>query len=360
MPNLIVLAAGYLDHLDIKAIVVLSALIMIAAYFLLLVELRAYVDRRVTALSAVLLGLVWFSLADTKNALWAFQIGWFIVTFCLVALVYLLTMTRIPGALALALAGLATVIGSCSMTQGLLLWPAGLLLLLWTTPWTRRVYVEAAIWLAGCATMTALFFSGYSFLLAEALCPRANTCTVGFALGHPYALATFALDLVGGVIPTNSASVGLHELLGIVMVAAAGLVIVQSFRERRHITRIPLPLALVAFALAFDAMIAVGRVGFGQQALSLTQYEMPQILLLAGVVIYALAHVPERLAAWPDSGGSRAVTAGFGALAVLLAIQIPMSAVGRDRGGPNLQPDGPVDSPPDGQRSEGPTGRARL
>ena len=83
----------------------------------------------------------------------------------------------------------------------------------------------------------------------------------------------------------------------------------------------------MAFALAFDAMIAVGRVGFGQQALSLTQYEMPQILLLAGVVIYALAHVPERLAAWPDSGGSRAVTAGLGALAVLLAIQIPMSAV---------------------------------
>ena len=69
--NLIFLAVGYLDHLDLRTVMFLSALLLIGAFLLLLRLFRVYLDRPLTALPVLLVGFVWFSLIDVTNALWA-------------------------------------------------------------------------------------------------------------------------------------------------------------------------------------------------------------------------------------------------------------------------------------------------
>ena len=92
------------------------------------------------------------------------------------------------------------------------------------------------------------------------------------------------------------------QLLGLGLLVAACFVIVQSIRERRNQRRIPLPLALITFALLFDMLIVIGRAGGGYHGQS--EYVMPQLVLLSAVVVYGAAHAPRPLAA--RSAGGRA------------------------------------------------------
>ena len=151
VPNLIFLSIGYLDHFDLRTVMILSAILLIAGFLLLLRLCRVYLGRPLTVLPVLLLGLVWFSLIDVVNALWAFQIGWYLVLFCLIAIAYLLLVSRWPRYLNLALAIVAAMVATFSALQGVIAWPEGVLLLLWATPWVRRTIVEVGCWLLTCA-----------------------------------------------------------------------------------------------------------------------------------------------------------------------------------------------------------------
>ena len=55
----------------------------------------------------------------------------------------------------------------------------------------------------------------------------------------------------------------------------------------------PIPLFLICFALFWDAMITVGRTGFGLSlVISINRYVMPNLILLTAVVMYAWANRP--------------------------------------------------------------------
>jgi len=82
-----------------------------------------------------------------------------------------------------------------------------------------------------------------------------------------------------------------HQLLGVVICLAAGFVVVQSIRERPRQT-IPLPLLLIVFALLFDLILALSRLGEGLLGAGLDRYTMPNLILVVGLVIYAWAHLP--------------------------------------------------------------------
>jgi hypothetical protein len=62
---------------------------------------------------------------------------------------------------------------------------------------------------------------------------------------------------MGEIVPGSSA-LRLHELIGLVLLVAAGYVVGQSIRHHREC----LPVALIAFGLLFDAIIALGRVEY--------------------------------------------------------------------------------------------------
>ncbi len=159
--NLIFLAIGYLDHFDLRTVMILSVLLLIGAFLLLMRLFRVYLDRPLTALPVLLVGFVWFSLIDVTNALWAFQIAWYVVLFCLIAIPYLLLVSRWPRTLNVALAIIAAVVATFSALQGVIAWPEGLFLLLWATPWVRRTVIEIGCWLLACTLSGVAFLRGY-------------------------------------------------------------------------------------------------------------------------------------------------------------------------------------------------------
>lgn len=323
-PNLLFVAAGFVDHYDLRAIIILSALIYIASFFLLLVVVRAYIGRALTVLPTLILSLTWFSLAACFDALWGFQIAWYMVVLALVCLLYVLVVAKIGWGASLALGIVAAVVASYSAVQGLLLWPVGLLLILWVTPWVRRTYVQAGVWVGAAVVTTGLYLRHFSFLLASALCPPKANCTFGFAVTHPVQFASYGLRLVGNVIPSTTGTTGLYqELLGVLLSIAGAIVVVQSFRERRGMTRIPLPLALVVFAALDDVSIVVGRLGFGGPGDP--EYTLPQVMLLSGIVIYLWGHRATQLSVG-DGWRRDPLAIGYVVLCAFLAVQLALSA----------------------------------
>ena len=62
--------------------------------------------------------------------------------------------------------------------------------------------------------------------------------------------------------------------------------------QTRDRTRIPLPLLMIVFALLFDITLALGRSGQRNVAGQQGRYTMPNLILVAGIVVFAWAHPP--------------------------------------------------------------------
>ena len=249
------------------------------------------------------IGVVWFSLADVQNALWAFQINWYLTVALLVAMTYLLLVPNGHRWLWFGLAASAAVIASLSVVQGFTLWIVGLICLMWSHPREKRTYRECSAWIGIGAATTALYSVGFNFSITGCL---PGACGVGPSLHHPVTTIRFFLALIGNVLPSGyltaifaePTSFAFQEFIGALVLAAGVFVMVLSIRERHVTIRLPVPLVLITFALLFDSMIAVGRAGgAGAElgALFNNRYVMPNLLLLVGIVSYALAHIPT----WP-------------------------------------------------------------
>jgi hypothetical protein len=318
VPNLIFLAIGYLDHLDFRTVMILSALILIGAFLLLLRLFRVYLDRPLTAFPVLLVGLVWFSLIDVTNALWGFQIAWYVVLFCLIVIPYLLLVSRWPRTLNIALAIIAAMVATFSDLQGVVAWPEGLFLLLWATPWVRRTVVEVSCWLLACTLSGVAFLHGYHPSWGTGLCPPSHDCTLGYSLEHPVSLAKFIFVLVGASFRTfHGLSTLSYEVIGVALISLAAVVVVQSIREgRTRGSRIPLSITLIGVGLMFDVLIALGRLGFGDATTG--QYAMPQTLLLAGLAIFAVSRLPSGSG---DQSLSAFALLGYSAIVVMVIAQ---------------------------------------
>ncbi len=329
-PNLVFLVSGRIDHLNETHLALLSGVIFIAGFALMLRVLRGYLGRRLTALPVLSIAVVWFSLADYGNAVWDFQLAWFMVVFCLMAMIYLLLFHPGSRRIAFVLALVAGVVASYSFTQGLLLWPVGLICLLWKSPRERQARTESAVWVGVAVVTTAVYFIGFN-PHNNGCFSTARGCSPAFALEHPVISAKFFTALVGNVIPTaglnfyfnsNIVHSGAHEILGLVITAVAVFVVVQSIRERRHRLDLPVPLALVAYALLADLLITIGRAGTGAVgAIVQTRYSMGNILLLVGIVAYAWNHLPVRTQAADTRLSFRIRVVGLALLAVFVVVQ---------------------------------------
>ena len=111
--------------------------------------------------------------------------------------------------------------------------------------------------------------------------------------------------------------------MGLVICLTAGYVVVQSIRgRRRHVS--PLPLLLIAFGVLFDLLITESRAGEGLTlVVRSSDYTMPNLLLLLGIVIYACEHVPPvRLSLRPVNGLRLGGNVLVAALALFVVAQV--------------------------------------
>jgi hypothetical protein len=286
IPYLAMLAIALPTHYDTKVVMLLDAVLFVATFGVWLAIVSSFCQRRVTLPLVAVCGIVWFSLADWQNALWGFQLAWYLILGGLTGMLILLLnrspdrseFGRLVGAVAVA------VVASYSSAQGLLLWPVWLVCLAWGWRGRRRsrARIEAPVWVGAGAIATAIYFVDYS----------GNGFSPDVLVHSPGLVVDSVLANIGNVFPSSSPLLGLHEVLGVVILVATGLVSYLSLRDPKLEPRGALPLCLLVFALLFDLSVTTDRLIFGL-ALSVTsRYTMANLLLPLGLIAYGWSRLP--------------------------------------------------------------------
>ncbi len=126
-PDLLVILQAHTDHLNIRVEEFLSA-IMLAAATMLLIWAHKRRSPSIPWLYYCPVALLTFSLVQYQSTIWGFQMCWYLVVLSLAAALVLLDRTTLSW---ITLAGAigAAVVGTFSSSEGLMIWPVGLLLL---------------------------------------------------------------------------------------------------------------------------------------------------------------------------------------------------------------------------------------
>lgn len=325
--NSIDILFGFADRLDTRSLIFFSAAVLIASYAALLALVRQYLDQPLTPISVLVVGLVWFSLADIQNALWAFQISWYLTVFFFVMMLCALLLPNTRRALWLTVAMALAILSSLTTIQGFACWPVGAICILWTQP--RPARLEIAAWLGTTALTIALYLPGYQFNEGNT-CIARYACSPSALLHHPFTSLGFFFGLIGNVIPSGVVGQSPGDsarfvILGFVLFAATIFIVVQSSRYRLSREQLPLPLLLIVFSLLFDVTISVGRSGTGVVgAVEGDRFVMANLILFTGVVTYGLSRVygktrlpPLQVPVYVANAGR-----GYGSYLVLLALTV--------------------------------------
>lgn len=322
----------HLDSLNLRSIIVTSALIYIAAYVVLLGLGRCYLQARLTPVSTLIIGSIWFSLADVQTSLWAFQIGWYIVVFCFVAMVYALIAGKSRRILWVASAILLAVFASLAFVQGFILWPIGAVCIVWAQPWSRRISYEIGFWSASFLLSLVVYL--HKFDTHQTGCIPDLGCKPGVAYSHPFEALRYFVVLIGNVIPggyfgSDVRSVVRWEVVGTALFLCSLFIIVQSWRRRTSSDASPIPLLIVSFGFLFDAMIALGRTGAGlDSAVNSNRYVLANLILLTGIVMYGwkrLPHLGQSRGVMVHNTSAQWIT--LGAFMLCIVVQVSTSTI---------------------------------
>ncbi len=294
-PNLIVVLLAHTTHFNIQVEEYLSAIMLVVATGLLIWAHK----RRATStpwLYYCPVALLAFSTVQYENSLWGFQMAWYLVMLSLATAIVLVDRPTLTW-LTLAGAIVAGVVGSFSSLQGLLIWPAGLVLL-----YHRRRAVRFVVaWIAAAAV--SLFVYLYNFNTSA----TSGSPSHGYVLHHPMAAIKFYVFAVGDIVglPRQYNGPGSNAvlLLGLVILVLAGLVLVTYGLRRDEAGGGPVGIALICVGLLFVAIVTVGRVRFGYLGASASRYTTYDLLIPSGILLTLLGRpVPARAVApvWID------------------------------------------------------------
>ena len=282
-------------------------------------------------LEAIGLGAIWFSLGGIDKALWALGLPVYLVLFFFLATLGSLSLSceGTRPRLWFSFAVLAAVLGTLSSIQGLLIWPSGLLVILWAEPRLRSSRRRAGAWIASAMVTAGLYFLDFHAVLT----PRAGTKPLSYSFAHLGEVGRYALVMLGSLVSVATQDMwsgvnldlGLRMIVGALMLAISIVVCVMQSRRAHAAPAAWLPVVLIAFGMLWDLVIAFGRCSLGLITAPQSHYQTPQILISSGIVI-ALIPMVER--AWAERVTQRvAVAMGAGVLAMLFIGLVVLSDV---------------------------------
>ena len=271
-PNLIVLLLAYTTHFNIVDEEFLSATILVLSIALFIIGHR----RRSPTTPWIFyspVAILMLSFVQSGNTLWGFQFAWYLV---LLALSAALVLCDSPKWNWLVVAGAisAAIVGSFSSLQGLLIWPAGFLILLLRNRPRRFLFT----WMAAAAVTTAIYFVNFNAQLGG---------TNGYILHHPLEGVRFFLLSVGSVIGAHGDNVSVA--LGFLIVVTSLWLIVSAVVRRQDDDATPLGIALICFGLLFASTIAAGRAAAGLDVGGASRYTTFDLLILVGCYLVLLS-----------------------------------------------------------------------
>jgi hypothetical protein len=252
-PNLVVLLLGYTTHLNVIVEDFLSGALWCVATILLILAHK----RRSPSIPWLLycpVALLFISFIGLADTLFGFNLTWYLVLAGLAGALFLLdrpVLTKLTffGAVALA------VVGSYSSLQGLLIWPAGLVLLYLR----RRSNALLLQWILYAGVTGVVYFIHFNF--------AAGGTNDAYLFGHPLATTKFFFSVIGNVVdaavPNTPLAGNVNDLeLGIVIFAIAVWALIRGFR-RGSSSGAPIGVSLIVFGLLFVATVSIGRTQLG-------------------------------------------------------------------------------------------------
>ena len=275
-PNLIVLVLAHASHFNILVEDYLSGIMLVLAIVLLI-----FAHKRRSPSTPWLyywpVAIIMLSFVQVGNTLWGFQMAWYLVLLTLAGALLLLdepmlTWLSLTGAMTLA------IVGSFSSLQGLLIWPAGLVLLYCRSRPSRFVIA----WLAGGIVTGAAYF--YQFR------PTGPASNDSYVLSHPVLTIQFFLSAIGDIVGESLPTVGRNNaviVLGVVVVAVA-ICVVLLYGSRGNESGSPIGVALICFGLLFAATITAGRTSYGLYVAGVSRYTTFDLLILVGCYLAIL------------------------------------------------------------------------
>jgi len=263
-PRLIVLGLAEFTHFNVDVEEYLGAVMLLAATVMIVAAHRRRSPSTpfIWYLPVVLL---LFSFVQYEDTLWGFQMAWFLITLSLAAALYFLDRPVLTQA-TFAAALVATIVASYSSLQGLIVWPAGLLLLYLR----RRSSWYMLVWSGLAVIVTVVYF--YNFNLSGD--PQT------WVLTHPIASLKYFLFLIGSVLGVQLTNApGVEIALGAAIVVVS-VWLIARYGQRDERSSRPLGVALIFYGLLFAATITQGRAWYALWAPS--RYSICGLLILAG------------------------------------------------------------------------------
>ncbi len=287
-PNLIVLALGRLTNMNTLTEMYLSAVLLLIAFALIILAHKQDVARTRLVFYLPLAFLV-FTLGQSENTLLGFNMWLYLVMAALAATIFLLDLHRsscliLVGAIAMA------VVGSYSALDGLVIWPAGLVVLLWK----RRPRAFVLTWLIAAVATGALYFYHYDSAGTNGGGGPSNV------FAHPLLGVGFFFFAIGDLTGASLADsvVGAYSHAAILTIGVAVFLLavvclaVALYGRRRSPARSPVGPALICYGLLLVTEVTIGRAPLGLSGASQPRYVTEDLLILAGCYLCLLERWP--------------------------------------------------------------------
>lgn len=287
-PRLVMLPLALATHYDtVTEMYVGWGFLCLSAVPVFLLCRRLYADGWTAAAAFVPAAWVLFSLRQSLNLLWGWQLTFFMANaFLLLSMYCLERARRLDGWL---LAAAATgVVASFSFSSMLLIWPVGVVLLALKRPWQEAATRTASglallAWAAAGILVWVAYFTDYH--------KPGHHPSLAYGLHHPWeALRFLCLYLSNPLGLSRDMRVAGGAALLVLYAGAA----VVAFRRWRAGAPLPgMPLGMILFVLGAGLITTVARAGFGPDQALAAHYQTFTGLGLVGLYLSILSLRPE-------------------------------------------------------------------
>ena len=300
-PNLIVLLLAHTTAFNVQVEEYLSFVLLLAATGLIIgAYKRGTPDTPWLYLCPV--AIIMLSPVQYENALWGFQMAWYLVLLCLALSLFFLDRVD-SSVVPFTIAIFSAIVGSYSSLQGLLIWPAGLIVLFLC----RRRGLHIGIWLLAAALTAGLYFYNWN--------PSIGTPGHNYAWQHPLVAIKFFLFIMGDVVGMHVAfgqSINYAVMVfGLAVTLLSLFTLVIGFRSRVDGDGRAIGMALIVVGLLFAAIVTLGRVALGLFDASGSRYTTFTLLVVVGIYLTLLGPLrAPQVAPDPVAAASRTQTLG--------------------------------------------------
>ena len=276
-PRLVLVALAHFTHLNTVVEMYLSAGLLFLAIALFIV---AHKRRSPTIpwLYYCPVAIVMLSLVQYENTLWGFQLAWYLILAAFAVVVFLLDRPTLSWWV-LAVAIVAAIIASYSSFQGLLIWPAALVLLYHR----HRSRSIVATWCGVAVLVGAFYFYHFNFKLQAG--------NNSFAVDHPIEGVKFFLYSIGNILgvsisygSTNYAVI----LFGTAILACTIWLLIRLGLSRDESGAKPIGIALICFGLLWVLSLTLTQSSQGMVAAAVSRFTTYELLIPVGCYLMIL------------------------------------------------------------------------